>query len=115
MPGRPARRWMGRCIGEVAAAGTADIPGAVCASSWNRKTPTEKRSIVRAEEGRPVKKKKKKKHPHPKKKTHHPKRAKKKKHVAHKRCPMCGHAAAHGRAGCTHMAGGKFCTCKSRH
>jgi hypothetical protein len=122
MPGRPARRWMGRCLGEVAAAGSAESPGAVCASTWKRKTERDKRAIVKAEEGRSVKKKKKKKHPHHKKTAHHAhrtaKRSKKrkggKKHGKHTRCGSCGHSAAHGASGCTHFAGGKFCTCKHR-
>jgi hypothetical protein len=111
---------MGRCVGEVAAAGTARSPGAVCASTWNRKSTRERRAIASAEEGRSVKKKKKKKHPHhakKKKTTHHAKRSKKrkggKKH-AHTRCGSCGHSAAHGASGCTHFAGNKFCSCKHR-
>jgi hypothetical protein len=30
------------------------------------------------------------------------------------RCPMCGHAAKHGPAGCTHFEGSRFCSCKHR-
>jgi hypothetical protein len=108
------------CTRAVGAAGSARSPGAVCASTWARKSAGERSAIARAEEGRTVKKKKKKKkHPHHKKTTHAKKHGKKKhggkKKSGHKRCGLCGHSAAHGKAGCMHIAGGKFCSCKARH
>ena len=112
MPGRPPREWFKRCFEDVAAKGTARIPGAVCGQAWARKTDAQKRRTVREEEGVMAKKKKK-----TKKKSHHAKRAaprkKKKKHHGRKRCGYCGHSSRHGAAGCTHTsAGGMFCPCK---
>ena len=112
MPGRPPREWFRRCFDEVAASGTANIPGAVCAVAWQRKTPRAKRAIVRLEEGPMSKKKKKKGKKTPKRAA--PKRKAKKKSKARARCKHCGHAAAHGKSGCTHFAAGKFCGCTVR-
>lgn len=106
MPNRPPREWFKRCSEDVAAKGTATIPGAVCATVWQRKSAAKKRATVRLEEGDMAKKKKKK----------NPKRAaprKKKRKAKHRQCPYCRHASRHGAAGCTHTsASGLFCSCK---
>lgn len=110
MPNRPPREWFKRCSEDVAAKGTATIPGAVCATVWQRKSAAKKRATVRLEEGDMAKKKKKK---NPKRAAPRKKKHKAKRKAKHRQCPYCRHASRHGAAGCTHTSSsGLFCSCK---
>lgn len=92
MPRRPPREWMHGCETSVQEGGGAVDPGAVCAATWQRKSPHAKHAAVAAEEPRAMTaKKKKKKSGHKTKlhgaklaawnRKHHPKKAKKKSHA----------------------------------
>jgi hypothetical protein len=118
MPGRPPKKWMRNAVAAISFSGSADDPGAVAAAQWQRMSRGQRRAIIESEEGTMPKKKK---HPHhkAKKKKHAAKRSKKKRpHHKKKhhgtRCGHCGHTAKHGRAGCLHHDGTKFCSCMAR-
>jgi hypothetical protein len=106
---------MRNAVRAIAFSGSADDPNAVAAAEWQKMSRGQKRAIIEAEEGTTMAKKKKKKHPKKRKAAKRSKARKphkKKKHGT--RCGHCGHTAKHGRAGCLHHDGNKFCSCKAR-
>lgn len=49
MPGRPTKKWWGRCVAGVSEKGGAIDPSRVCGAVWARKGPKERAAIARSE------------------------------------------------------------------
>jgi hypothetical protein len=53
MPRRPPCRWFRRCVEDVAVAGHAADPAAVCGAAWRRKSKRQKAETIAMEETMP--------------------------------------------------------------